>query len=87
MSTMEQPWTKRPSLSGCDGIKRGDILIAHMNRPNSDTAEALAEILPSLVEQGYRFVKLGDFGVRPATGGRTARVKSPKPSSRVTPDE
>jgi len=67
-------------------IKRGDILIAHMNRPNSDTAEALAEILPSLVEQGYRFVKLGDFGVRPAAGGRTARVKSPRPLSKVTPD-
>jgi peptidoglycan/xylan/chitin deacetylase (PgdA/CDA1 family) len=67
-------------------IKRGDILIAHMNRPNSDTAEALAEILPSLVEQGYRFVKLGDFGVRPAADGRTARVKSPRPLSKVTPD-
>jgi peptidoglycan/xylan/chitin deacetylase (PgdA/CDA1 family) len=67
-------------------IKRGDILIAHMNRPNSDTAEALVEILPSLVEQGFRFVKLGDFGVRPAAGGRTARVKGPKPLSRVTPN-
>ena len=67
-------------------IKRGDILIAHMNRPNSDTAEALAEILPSLLEQGYRFVKLGEFGVRPATSGRTARIKGNKPLSRATPD-
>jgi peptidoglycan/xylan/chitin deacetylase (PgdA/CDA1 family) len=67
-------------------IKRGDILIAHMNRPNSDTAEALAEILPSLLGQGYRFVKLGDFGVRPAPDGRTVRAKGPKPSSRVMPD-
>jgi len=67
-------------------IKRGDILIAHMNRPNSDTAEALAEILPSLLEQGYRFVKLGEFGVRPATSGPTARIKGNKPLSRATPD-
>ena len=36
----------------------GDIIIAHMNRPAGQTAEALTQVLPELLGRGLRFVKL-----------------------------
>lgn len=39
-------------------VRAGDIVIAHMNKPDSDTAEALQEALPVLLARGVRFVKL-----------------------------
>ncbi|HEY4372635.1 MAG TPA: polysaccharide deacetylase family protein [Burkholderiales bacterium] len=42
----------------------GDIIIAHMNRPNGDTAEGLAAALPELLARGFRFVTLNDREVR-----------------------
>jgi peptidoglycan/xylan/chitin deacetylase (PgdA/CDA1 family) len=41
----------------------GDILIAHMNRPRSETAEGLAEGLSELQARGFRFVLLRDESV------------------------
>jgi peptidoglycan/xylan/chitin deacetylase (PgdA/CDA1 family) len=55
-------------------VRNGDILIAHMNRPQSDTSKGLAEALPRLLEQGYRFVRLNDVEVRPVT----ARASRPQ---------
>ena len=43
--------------------KSGDILIAHMNRPRSATAEGLARGLSELQARGYRFVLLRDESV------------------------
>jgi len=40
--------------------RNGDILIAHMNRPRSDTAEGLAEGLSDLQARGFRFVLIRD---------------------------
>src|SRR5262245_23248330 len=40
--------------------RSGDILIAHMNRPRSATAEGLAQGLSELQTRGYRFVLLRD---------------------------
>jgi peptidoglycan/xylan/chitin deacetylase (PgdA/CDA1 family) len=40
--------------------RSGDILIAHMNKPRSDTAEGLAEGLSELLAKGFRFVLLRD---------------------------
>jgi len=40
-----------------------DILIAHMNRPRSDTAEGLAEGLSELQARAFRFVLLRDESV------------------------
>ena len=52
--------------------KPGDIIIAHMNRPQSDTAEGLAAALPKLQARGFRFVTLRDAQVR--TVARDGRV-------------
>ena len=46
-------------------VHSGDIIIAHVNKPQSETAEGLAIGLGALQKQGYRFVKLNDFPVRP----------------------
>ena len=43
--------------------KSGDILIAHMNKPRSDTAEGLAEGLSGLLAKGFRFIRLRDAAV------------------------
>lgn len=42
----------------------GDIIIAHMNRPESETAEALTAALPKLRARGLRFVTLRDAEVQ-----------------------
>jgi len=52
--------------------RNGDILIAHMNKPRSDTAEGLAEGLKELQAKGFRFVLLRDETVV-STGGRASR--------------
>ncbi len=45
-------------------VKPGDIIIAHMNRPESDTAEGLAVALTRLQEQGFVFVRLDQVEVK-----------------------
>jgi len=50
-------------------VRSGDIIIAHLNRPASDTGKGLAQALPLLVDQGFRFVTLRDSQVTPS-GGR-----------------
>jgi peptidoglycan/xylan/chitin deacetylase (PgdA/CDA1 family) len=47
-----------------DQVKSGDIIIAHMNKPASDTAEGLAEGLQRLLARGFRFVRLDQAQVR-----------------------
>jgi peptidoglycan/xylan/chitin deacetylase (PgdA/CDA1 family) len=39
-------------------VKAGDVIIAHMNRPASDTAEGLAASLKYLQAKGFVFVRL-----------------------------
>ena len=39
-------------------VRGGDVIIAHMNKPDSDTAEGLAVGLAELQRQGYVFVRL-----------------------------
>lgn len=38
--------------------KPGDIILCHMNHPESDTAEGIMDAVPILLERGYRFVHL-----------------------------
>lgn len=41
--------------------RHGDILLYHMNKPESGTREGLMKAVPLLVERGYRFVRLSDI--------------------------
>lgn len=45
-------------------VKNGDIIIAHMNRPESHTSEGLAAGLPRLRARGFQFVRLDQVRVR-----------------------
>jgi peptidoglycan/xylan/chitin deacetylase (PgdA/CDA1 family) len=44
-------------------VRGGDIIIAHMNKPTSDTAQGLADGLTWLLAQGFRFVTLNESTV------------------------
>jgi hypothetical protein len=39
-------------------VKSGDVIIAHMNKPASDSAEGLALGLTELLKAGFQFVRL-----------------------------
>lgn len=39
----------------------GDIVILHMNHPESDTAEGLIDAIPELKRRGFRFIQLSDI--------------------------
>ena len=41
--------------------KPGSIILAHMNRPNSGTAEGIAAALPKLRKRGFRLVRLSEY--------------------------
>jgi len=41
-------------------VRDSDVIIAHMNKPNSDSAEGLAVGLDRLLARGFRFTRLGD---------------------------
>ena len=45
-------------------VRSGDIIIAHLNKPASDTGKGLAEGLQRLLDKGFRFVKLAGSDVR-----------------------
>jgi hypothetical protein len=49
-------------------VRRGDIIIAHLNKPASDTGKGMAEGLELLLDQGFRFVTLRDAQVTPVDG-------------------
>jgi peptidoglycan/xylan/chitin deacetylase (PgdA/CDA1 family) len=55
---------KEVILARLRAVRGGDIIIAHMNRPDSDTAKGLEEGLKRLIAEGYHFVKLDDAPVR-----------------------
>jgi peptidoglycan/xylan/chitin deacetylase (PgdA/CDA1 family) len=44
-------------------VRSGDIIIAHLNKPASDTGEGLAEGLQLLIDEGFRFMTLRDAQV------------------------
>ena len=41
--------------------KPGDIIICHMNKPKSGTADGLISVIPKLMAKGYRFVRLDEY--------------------------
>lgn len=46
-------------------VHPGDIIIAHMNKPDSDTAEGLSSGLIWLLKQGFVFVRLDHVQLKP----------------------
>jgi peptidoglycan/xylan/chitin deacetylase (PgdA/CDA1 family) len=57
---------KREAIAArLNAVSPGDIIIAHMNKPASDTGEGLASGLKSLRARGFHFVTLRDMEVRP----------------------
>ena len=46
-------------------VRSGDIIIAHLNKPASDTGKGMAVGLQLLLDQGFHFVKLNGSEVRP----------------------
>jgi len=49
-----------------NAVRSGDIIVAHMNKPASETADGLSSGLKSLLARGFRFVTLSEMDVRPA---------------------
>jgi peptidoglycan/xylan/chitin deacetylase (PgdA/CDA1 family) len=45
-------------------VKDGDVIIAHMNKPTSDTAEGLAVGLAYLLKAGFSFVRLDQVDLK-----------------------
>jgi len=45
-------------------VRAGDIIIAHMNKPDSDSAEGLATALTQLLRQEFVFVRLDQVEIR-----------------------
>jgi peptidoglycan/xylan/chitin deacetylase (PgdA/CDA1 family) len=40
------------------------IVLMHMNRPGSGTAVGVIEAIPELIQRGFRFVRLEEYGLR-----------------------
>ena len=49
---------RREIIARLNTVKSGDIIIAHMNKPASESAEALRDALPGLIRRGVKFVTL-----------------------------
>jgi peptidoglycan/xylan/chitin deacetylase (PgdA/CDA1 family) len=45
-------------------VKDGDVIIAHMNKPSSDSAEGLSVALLHLLKQGFVFVRLDQVNLQ-----------------------
>ncbi|MFW6270884.1 MAG: polysaccharide deacetylase family protein [Bacillota bacterium] len=42
-------------------VEPGSIILAHMNHPESETAEGIIAAVPELKKRGFKFVKLEDY--------------------------
>jgi peptidoglycan/xylan/chitin deacetylase (PgdA/CDA1 family) len=71
--------TRKQIVKRLSRVKHGDIIIAHMNRPDSDTAEGLAEGLQALLDRGFRFVTLRDAQVQYAADTARALARAAHP--------
>jgi peptidoglycan/xylan/chitin deacetylase (PgdA/CDA1 family) len=47
-----------------ENVRSGDVIIAHMNKPSSDTAEGLSVGLAYLLKAGFVFVRLDQVDLR-----------------------
>jgi peptidoglycan/xylan/chitin deacetylase (PgdA/CDA1 family) len=65
---------RREILARLLAARSGDIVLLHMNKPASASAEALRDALPALLARGYGFVTLRDREVVPVTQPVTIRL-------------
>ncbi|QUH26518.1 LysM peptidoglycan-binding domain-containing protein [Serpentinicella alkaliphila] len=54
-------FNKQQIINSAMNSTPGSIILYHMNRPESDIADGLIEVLPRLRNLGYRFVKLEEY--------------------------
>jgi hypothetical protein len=66
------------SMARLKKVRDGDIIIAHLNKPESESAAGLIEGLKDLRDRHFRFVKLNESEVVPAPKPRST-------SARMTP--
>ena len=59
---------RRAIVDRLNAVRDGDAIIAHMNKPASDSAEGLATGLDLLVARSFAFVKLGERNLVHAPG-------------------
>jgi peptidoglycan/xylan/chitin deacetylase (PgdA/CDA1 family) len=52
--------SKQAVITRLSKVRGSDIIIAHMNKPKSQTAEGLAVGLARLQSEGFKFVRLGE---------------------------
>lgn len=57
-------WSEEKVRDALLSAGAGDIIICHMNHPESGTAEGLISALPVMLERGYSFVQLGEYPLR-----------------------
>lgn len=54
-------FTKDQIIKASHSAKNGSIIIYHFNHPEKYTAEGLKVVLPQLIRDGFKFVKLSDY--------------------------
>lgn len=57
-------------------IKAGDVIIAHMNKPESDSAEGLSVGLAHLLKTGFIFVRLDQVDLKEVPSADSKRLKT-----------
>jgi len=86
---------KEKIVQRIEHAQSGDIILAHMNRPEADTAEGLAVGLQQLLQRGFRFITLRDAQVQftsetarrlPHRTPSEANPASPTPAPRLIPE-
>ena len=56
-------------------VKAGDVIIAHMNKPDSDTAKGLSVGLTSLLKKGFVFVRLDQVELQEIPEKKTHKLE------------
>ncbi|MDH4100904.1 MAG: polysaccharide deacetylase family protein [Nitrospirota bacterium] len=54
-------WSSEQVSHALLSVSPGDMVILHMNHPESGTARGLINAIPELKRRGYRFIRLSDY--------------------------
>ena len=57
-------YTKEKVENAFLSAKKGEIVIIHMNHPQSQTADGTIKAIKELKEKGFRFVRLSDYKLK-----------------------